>query len=259
MLVYRGVVDSLRRVAHAAFECFGLEVHRRTGDPLRFLAAHHIKTVLDIGANQGQFAQRARRLFPDAMIYSFEPIPRIFRELVKLRSRDSRFETINCALGERSGEIDFEENEFSGSSSVLPLTEKALQAFPFTSKTKKIRVAVQRLDDWAETRKLDAPMLVKLDVQGFEDRVIAGGIRTIKDSAVVISEVTFSPMYEGQVLFDRIYRDLTGSGFRLAGIIENTCDSITGKIWQGDAIFCTADLESELTGALRFGVVNEVT
>lgn len=227
---------NIRRDIYNVLLSVGLEVHRKK-EPLRFLSLRNIQTVLDVGANEGQFARRARSLFPRASIYSFEPLPRVFRTLAQIRHHDSKFEAINAGLGDEPGEVDFEENTFSPSSSMLGVTQRGAEAFPFASRTNKIRVSMTTLDKWAENRRLQTPMLIKMDVQGFEDRVICGGERTIMCSDVVITEVSFVPIYKDQPLFGQIYARMCNLGFRLAGTIENLSDPRTGEILQADAIF----------------------
>ena len=46
-----------------------------------------VKTVLDIGANVGRFAITARKLFPDAHIYAFEPLPDCLEKAVPADAR----------------------------------------------------------------------------------------------------------------------------------------------------------------------------
>lgn len=231
----------LRVVASRALRAIGIEIRKRH-EPLHFLARINARTVLDIGANAGQFAMRARKIFPDAFIYSFEPIPEVFKRLARLRERDARFEAINQGLGAESGEVDFEENKFTGSSSMRGITKAGLEAFPFTSQTQKIRIAMHTLDSWSAGKDLQTPMIVKMDVQGFEDQVILGGERTIRSCQAVISEVSFVPLYEGQPLFEQIHKQMSELGFRFAGMIDNANDPRTGEILQADAIFIARGL-----------------
>ena len=46
-----------------------------------FLQKAGYRTILDIGANVGQFALPAWFAFPEAQIFSFEPLPDCFRQL----------------------------------------------------------------------------------------------------------------------------------------------------------------------------------
>jgi hypothetical protein len=46
-------------------------------------------TIFDIGANIGQSIKRFRRKFNKSKIYSFEPNPEIFKNLVEIQKKDS--------------------------------------------------------------------------------------------------------------------------------------------------------------------------
>jgi hypothetical protein len=80
-------------------------------------------------------------------------------------------------------------------------------------------------------------LLVKLDVQGLEDKVIAGGNTTISQAACVLTEVSFQVLYDGQPLFDDIHCSLQQMGFEYAGNWDQLLDPKDGKPLQADAIF----------------------
>ena len=80
-------------------------------------------------------------------------------------------------------------------------------------------------------------MLVKIDVQGFEDRVLRGGERTIREAKAIIIETSFVPLYEGQPLFSDIRRQLTGWGFVYAGSVGQIRSRTTGEVLQEDSLF----------------------
>jgi len=69
------------------------------------------------------------------------------------------------------------------------------RAFPFTSKDALEKIAVKRLDDMARDLDLTENILIKIDVQGFEDRVIAGGLKTIQMAKLLIVETSFESLY----------------------------------------------------------------
>ncbi|MFN8465859.1 MAG: FkbM family methyltransferase [Caldilineaceae bacterium] len=48
---------------------------------------------------------------------------------------------------------------------------------------------------------LEVPYMVKIDVQGFEDKVLLGGELTIRHASMLIIETSFQVLYEGQALF----------------------------------------------------------
>lgn len=134
-----------------------------------------VKTILDIGANTGQFATSIHQIFPEAMLYSFEPLLNCYEELVTNLKDVSRFQAFNLALGDLSGEVEMYHNKYSPSSSLLNMKELHKDSFPWTQEVQIQKVNIVRLDDLADDLEIYSPMLIKLDVQGFEDKVISGG------------------------------------------------------------------------------------
>src|SRR6185312_2783845 len=58
-----------------------------------------VKTILDVGANQGQFALSAKHFYPQAAIHSFEPVPAVFNILRHNTRKTNGINTYNFALG----------------------------------------------------------------------------------------------------------------------------------------------------------------
>jgi FkbM family methyltransferase len=56
---------------------------------------------------------------------------------------------------------------------------------------------VRRLSDVARELNLRHPLLLKPDVQGFEDKVIIGGEDVVARAKIVIIEVSFQSLFEG--------------------------------------------------------------
>jgi FkbM family methyltransferase len=214
----------------------GLEI-RRKRQHLQLLQGYGIQTVLDIGANSGQFACQARRLLPRATIHSFEPLPDVLEDLKKRMAGDALFFAHGVALGDKDSTAVIYRNEFTPSSSLRPLGEVHLRAFPEASRVEAVTVRCCTLDGWADGQSLEGPLLIKLDVQGYEDRVIQGGVRTIPTARVAVVEVSFVELYRGQKLFDSQYEALRGLGFRCIGMVENVYEPASGRILQADALF----------------------
>jgi hypothetical protein len=79
--------------------------------------------------------------------------------------------------------------------------------------------------------------LAKLDVQGFEDRVIRGGMKTLGAAKVIMMEITFQRLYEGQLLFEGLYDMLRPLGFTFHGFQRQAQHPQTGEVIFADAIF----------------------
>ncbi|MEA2715131.1 MAG: hypothetical protein QOG91_159 [Candidatus Parcubacteria bacterium] len=227
--------EHLRR----AFRAAGIDIVRTRDriEPLGFLRHFGIRTAIDVGANAGQFAHDIRRVLPEAHIHSFEPIKECFLELVASRRGDRHFSPYNFALGDRAGMFVINKNEYSPSSSLLKNTALLEEAFPHVGQTAKDEVEARTLDSVLSAQKLEKNILLKLDVQGYEDRVLRGAERLLADVSVIIAETSFYPLYAGQILFDGIYRTLAEKGFEYHGSLQSKRHPKTGEILFEDSIF----------------------
>jgi len=202
----------------------------------KWLLQYGFKTIVDIGANEGQFAKRMRALFPDTRIISFEPIDFVYDKLVNNFEDDNNFIAYNVGLGEKEETMKLWLNEYSPSSSLLKMTTH-LDHFDFAKHSNEIEINVSRLDSFKDVINQQIPYMVKIDVQGYEGKVINGGLEVIKNAQLVITEVSFSELYDNQALFDDIYSVLKGLGFKYAGNLEQLYSPVNNEILQADTIF----------------------
>jgi FkbM family methyltransferase len=204
-----------------------------------------IKTILDIGANTGQFARLAHEVFPGAAIYSFEPLPDCFEALKTALPAGADFHPVNCALGREEGTLEFRRARHTPSSSFLKMTKLHEEAFPESTggqEERPLSVAVRTLDGVAAELPLRENILLKIDVQGYEANVLAGGAATVRRAVAVIMETSFRRLYEGQPLFDEIYETMRGLGFEFQGNMEQMVSPADGRVVQADSIFIRRDL-----------------
>jgi FkbM family methyltransferase len=213
--LYRGLVMA-RHPEAIALKRRGIDYEHYRNLRRRWLLDAGIRTVLDIGANTGQFARLAHEVLPGAAVYSFEPLPDCFEALKSALPAGSDFHPINCALGAAEGTLEFRRALHTPSSSFLPMTDLHKEAFPESGagqEQRTVSVAVRTLDAVAAELPLRENILVKIDVQGYEANVLAGGAETVRRAVAVIMETSFRKLYEGQALFDDIYRMMRALGF----------------------------------------------
>lgn len=203
----------------------------------RWLQDFDFKTIMDVGANEGQFSDKIRALFPDTVIYAFEPLPGIANKLKGNFKNDNKFFVYNLGLGEEKGEMEMFENEYSPSSSFLHSAPSLTANFEDAAQTQRVTVSTDRLDDVFGEKHFELPLLVKIDVQGAEDKVIVGGINTLSKAQMIICELSFSELYLGQPLFSDLYEQFRELGFSFAGVIEQLRAPETNRILQADGIF----------------------
>jgi hypothetical protein len=111
------------------------------------------------------------------------------------------------------------------------------QAFPFTSHATIQNIEVRRLDDISDELDIVENVLVKIDVQGMEDKVIIGGEQLLSRTSIMIIETSFQTLYRNQLLFDEIYDLLRERGFVYAGSEHNIRNPQDGSILQCDSVF----------------------
>lgn len=195
------------------------------------------RTVIDVGANVGQFAVAAAKLFPDAVVHSFEPNPNCADELRKNTSSLGNVSVYQVALGDEDGEVAFHVNSHSHSSSILALAKNHRDAFPDAHEVNTIQVKIDTLDNIFSNLTLARPVLLKLDVQGYEAQALRGASQLLSRVDYVVLEASFKPMYQGEMLFMEIIRLMEGFGFVFLRPIGSLADPTSGEIVQMDALF----------------------
>jgi FkbM family methyltransferase len=203
----------------------------------RWLQARGIRTVIDVGGYIGSFAYAMRTILPEAQIYSFEPLEANYRALIRNLTPLGRFQAFQTALGETAGTLDFYQDDFSASSSALAMADLHRRAFPQTGRQTRVTVPLARLDDYLEQMTLQPPVLLKLDVQGYEAAVLRGAARTLLQVDFLMCELSFAELYTGQPLFEDLYSLLVGCGFRFAGSFDSLLSPLDGSILQADGLF----------------------
>jgi FkbM family methyltransferase len=204
------------------------------------------KMIIDVGANVGQFAVAASKLFPGVIVHAFEPNPDCIMTFQKNISSLPNVTVYPFALGDRLGEDVFNVNLYSHSSSILPLAENHRRAFPDAIQVDAIHVAVSTLDNEFKGACLMSPVLLKLDVQGYESRVLLGAGGVLKKIDYVILETSFKRMYEGEVLFMDIVRLMEEFSFSFICPLAILRDPETEEIIQMDVLFQRHDARSGL-------------
>ena len=227
---------SLKKIIKNSLHLFGLDVHKYKAPNYRWLEELEIKTVLDIGANIGQFAQKISTIIPDVKVYSFEPIKSCYEDL-KRETADINVEALNFALGEDNYETEINISEHSPSSSIREMADLHKSEYAHTIRHTTEKIKVKKLDDVIGELKIVPNLMVKIDVQGFEDNVIRGGEKTIATAKMVLIEMSYYCLYKDQLLFDDLYKKLNALGFHFAGNWSQAVSEKDGKILYSDSIF----------------------
>ena len=232
------IYKSIQRLAAMA----GAHVEKLSKQPkttVMGLTQQPVDLIIDVGANIGQFAREMRVKFPAAHIISFEPLPEPFAELDAWAGADGNATAVNVGLGESEGVLPFYLHVgHSASSSLLPTHTEGVALFPQMGRSELTEVPVRRLDDAlaALGRPIGASTLLKLDVQGYEERVLRGAKQTLRQVGALIVEVNVGPMFEGQAEFLALCQLAYAAGLRYAGNYAQYPDK-DGRVVFLDAMF----------------------
>lgn len=204
------------------------------------LESRGVDVVIDVGANAGQYATDLRTAAYNGRIVSFEPQSIPFSLLERNASADALWDCRHSALGETDGTITINVAGNEGlSSSILPMLKGHQDAFPPANYVGTEEVPIHRLDTVAPEflRPADRAFL-KIDVQGFEKQVLAGGKSTVNDRVVGIQlELSLLPLYEGGMLIREALDYVYSLGFTLMGLQPGVTDPRDGRMLQADGIF----------------------
>jgi FkbM family methyltransferase len=200
------------------------------------------KTVIDAGANIGQFTRAAVETFSDVRIIAFEPLPDVADTLRENLKDAPRVEVRTEALGSTDGTIVFRRNAYTPASSVLRLRADGAEAFDL-AEGEELEVRIARLDTALEGEELEPPVLLKLDLQGYELEALRGATGMLQHTQHVLLEIGLQPTYEEEPTFEEVYAALTSAGFRFVSPVSFLRDG-GGRISQMDALFERANSPS---------------
>ena len=196
----------------------------------------NFNTIIDIGANKGQFVLVARKCFPEAMIYSFEPLAEPARSFRKVFADDTLTTLHEMAIGPTEGEQIIHISKSNDSSSLLPISDLQSRIFPGTEEVATRSITITPLENVISEEKIESPALLKIDVQGYELEVLKGCKSLLNQFDYVYVECSFVELYEGQALADEVIQYLINYSFKLMGIYNTFYDK-KGLAIQGDFLF----------------------
>lgn len=171
--------------------------HERDFRALPLLKFSNRPIVVDVGGNIGQSVLSLYTVFPAATVVSFEPNPTVFHKLQRLTKKFPRLTVIPNGLSDQAGEAELFVPSYNGniltglasfdyeSAKSWLSPDRVLRFDPMKLTVLSKRLSLVRLDDCGLQ-----PDFIKIDVQGLEHRVLAGGLATIRTYRPVIMAET---------------------------------------------------------------------
>lgn len=206
---------------------------------LQMIRQHKIGLILDVGANQGQYASYMRYNGYTGRIVSFEPLTSAFSVLRQRADSDPRWEVVNVALGSKNGSDMINVAGNSQSSSLLGMLPGHVKAAPESAYVTSEEVEIRTLDSLFEHLCPEYEnVLLKIDTQGYELEVLKGARKMLPRVCMAQLEVSVVPLYEGAPLMTDVLVFMQAAGFSLMQLEPVLNDPATGQLLQLDATFC---------------------
>ena len=202
----------------------------------RILVGLRLNTIVDIGANRGQFALCARRLYPLAQIFSFEPLRAPARSWMRVFATDARAKLFTKAVAVQAGPATMHVSRWDSSSSLLPITKAQSEHFPFTEEAATEIVETTTLETCVNDGQIVDPALLKIDVQGSELTALVGCTALLDRFKYVYVEASFIELYAGQALATEVIGFLIDRGFTLM-CVANLSNGASPRPIQADFLF----------------------
>lgn len=214
-------------------------VSRSTEHLKRVLDRHRIGTVLDVGANTGQYAQRLRRAGYAGRIVSFEPLTFAHTSLSAAAADDPLWEVApRMALGDRDGQVTLNVSAESDMSSALAFTEEMQGLLDDSGFVGTEDAELARLDTvFDRFVRGDDPVLLKVDTQGTERQVVEGAGTAFDRVTLLQLEMAIVPVYQGEPSYLDTIAWLAGRGFHPMLFVPGYFNRRTARLIGMDGVF----------------------
>lgn len=186
--------------------------------------------IYDIGAADGGWALNALRHWPEAKVICFEPLPERQSALRQLgRQSKGQVMLMQCGLGDFDGELE------------MGVTDDLWASSFAYAGSSTLRLPVQRLDTLLARQLVPKAQLIKVDVQGYERRVLVGGEDAFACAEAVILECQFLPFCSEMRTLDETIGDMSRRGFIPYEFVDFLRRPLDNAMGQCDLLFVRRD------------------
>lgn len=183
------------------------------------------KVVYDIGAAEGSWTRQALEYWPEATYICFEPLSERKKDLDALHAtRPEQILVKACGLGDADGELSIGVSDFLYDSS-----------FAYSGSSSRT-VPVWRLDSLIEAGT-PLPSFIKIDVQGFERRVLDGGQEAMRHADLILMECQFFPFCDDMRTLDETIAYMSAHNFIPYEFVDYLRRPLDGAMGQCDILF----------------------
>ena len=249
-------MKKFKDIIKKSFNFFGYEVKKKNNDIKELSFDEILKkkivkknpVIVDIGANRGQSINRFLKLFDTPIIHSFEPISKEFDILKGEFGGKKNINLNNLAMGEKRETKFLNVTKKSENSSFnkinlgtdwIKARSKEYQVNEESYVDVQQKVSVDTLDAYAQDHDIEEIDILKIDTQGYEDKVLSGCSNLIKNNkvAVIITEIMFDNVYDKYFSFSDIEKFIPPNDFRMVGINLINNNLFSGLLFVADVMY----------------------
>ena len=232
---------------------FGFELERKKKYQINFddLLKNKIcknPIILDIGGNKGQSIDKYLRIFDQPIIHSFEPVKAEYDYMYKKFRNNKNIFLNNFALGDKTEKKEFNITAKTDNSSFNKINlgtdwlKERSKEFDTTETgyiTSIQKVNVIKLDDYCKENNINQIDLMKIDTQGYEDKVLEGSVNIIKENKIkaIKTEIMFDNVYDKYFSFSDIEKFIVPNNFRMVGIDLANNNLFSGLVFFADVYY----------------------
>lgn len=186
------------------------------------------KIIFDVGANTGQSVERFKMIFNDPVLHSFEPQRDVFKQLQKHYPSDENVILNNFGLADKIEEKNFyhvKHNAGKSSFHHYTIKDDIVDIGEYMNQnTESETLSLRTLDEYVNKYNINKIHLLKIDTQGFENKVLKGAQETLKKNLidVIELEIQLGKMYEKTSSFNEIENLIYPYGYKLIAIWFDT-------------------------------------
>lgn len=216
------------------------------------LKRYEIDVVIDVGANEGQFASMLRRNGFRGQIYSFEPVSETYRRLAERAKGDKCWHLFQFALGDVKEQKAINLSVSSDLNSLLHASDIGKDWFPKIESTSQEVIQIDTLDSFLEREKIPASarIFLKMDTQGYDMNVFAGAQNSLRRISAILSELSFIPLYESCPSFIDSFSIFESHGFKVSGLYP-VSRAANQAIIEMDCVLINSEISVRSLGGVR--------